>query len=61
MSLYEVKFFYWEWEEKETVLELENFGLGESILMKTKNISQDKIRAQFTICLLTLSVKATII
>ena len=36
MSLYEVPFEYWEWEEPEkTVLQLEHFGMGE--LMKILN------------------------
>ena len=48
MSVYEVPFVYWEWEEEITKLELENFGLGEFILMKTTNSTQDKIRAQFS-------------
>ena len=32
MSLYEIPFVVWEWEESLTVLELEHFGIGGLII-----------------------------
>ena len=43
LSLYEVPFVYWEWEEEEkNVLELEHFGMGE-IRLKQQTHPKSKL------------------
>ena len=54
LTLYEVPFVYWEWEEEEkNVLELEHFGMGEIILIQLTLPKNLRIRAQFSNSFLT--------